>query len=1147
MILKILKLIFIVAWPAVSFSQTISTTAGTVTFCSGAVVVPITVSNVSNVGGISLTLQYNPAYLTFTGYQNAHAGLSGGSLVVNAAGNNVYLGWASTTGLNIASGTLIEFKFTGTLGTSNLTWDTQTPGACEYTDLNGSVLAATYTNGAVTVNAPPAITVQPVDMTVGEGFAADFTVSATGTSLSYLWQISTNGGSTWSDLSNNAQYSGVYTNHLHIVNTTVSMNYYKYRCHISGVCPPELNSSEVTLGVYALIGNTLPTQSYCPGAIVIPVTVNDFLNVAAFSLTFSINTSVLTYTGYQNLNAVLSGGNFTANSAGGKVYMTWSRTSVANLGNGTLVELKFDAVPGSSPMTWDTQTPGACEYSNLNGGIIEAVYTNGTATVNTPPAVTSHPVNKTILAGQSTTFAITATGSGLTYRWQLSTDGGLNFTDLSNSSTYSGTTTATLTVSNVTNAMNGYQYRCRVTGTCPPVVWSNPATLTVIPIVTVTMQNVNTCPPTVTMPVNVQEFNNVGAFSLTLNFNNTLLTFTACQNLNAALSGGNFVANAVGSKLYMTWSSTAGATITNGKLFDIIFTGVPGTSSLSWDTQTPGACEFTDANGNYMYGNFSGASVTVYTPVSITTQPVDKTVIATQSTSFSLTAVGTGLAYQWQRSTDGGSSWTSLTNVAPYSGVFTATLTINPAAYSMNGYKFRCIVSGTCPPSVTSNVVTLTVLISVSTYVSGITSSCTGNLVVPINVVDCNNVGAITLTLTFNPAQITYEGYQDPHAELTPGMLVVNGFSNKVVLAWASTDPAMIGSGTLIKFKFTLPSGSSTLSWDSQTPGACEYADPNGNIIPSFYYNGTVSVAANPLVVNAGPDVVIGVGASTQLNGSATGGTGGYTYSWTPTSYLSDPSIANPIATPPSTITYTLTVTSGTCTGSNDVMVTVLPGMVLTAFLEGPYNGTNMNALLITHGDFPLTQPYNVAPWNYSGTEQVVSVPNANVVDWVLVELRDAPTPAQATVATRVARKAAFLLKNGFIAGLDGSSALFFNVTPVYNLYAVIWHRNHLAIMSANALVNVGGNYTYNFSTAVTQVYGGSNGHKQIGTGVWGMISGDGDGNKQVNNNDKLDVWKPQAGSSGYKSGDFDLNWQVNNVDKVDKWKPNSGKSSQVP
>ena len=74
----------------------------------------------------------------------------------------------------------------------------------------------------------------------------------------------------------------------------------------------------------------------------------------------------------------------------------------------------------------------------------------------------------------------------------------------------------------------------------------------------------------------------------------------------------------------------------------------------------------------------------------------------------------------------------------------------------------------------------------------------------------------------------------------------------------------------------------------------------------------------------------------------------------------------------------------------------------LKAMLEGPVSGSVMLTPLNLGGMIPLSQPYNMLPWNYNGTESTAVVP-ANVVDWVLVELRDATSAANATSATRIA------------------------------------------------------------------------------------------------------------------------------------------------
>lgn len=92
----------------------------------------------------------------------------------------------------------------------------------------------------------------------------------------------------------------------------------------------------------------------------------------------------------------------------------------------------------------------------------------------------------------------------------------------------------------------------------------------------------------------------------------------------------------------------------------------------------------------------------------------------------------------------------------------------------------------------------------------------------------------------------------------------------------------------------------------------------NGNCVD---YD-TVCVTVAPLpVANAGPDVSIIEGKTTQLSGS-----GGVAYIWSPDSSLTDSSVANPVASPSMTTTYHLTVISAEgCRGTDSVIVTVIP------------------------------------------------------------------------------------------------------------------------------------------------------------------------------------------------------------------------------
>lgn len=1144
--------LFIISLPGLVLSQTVTTTAGTNQYCPGEIVVPINVTNCNGVGAISLTLQFNTSVLTYMGYENVHPELAGGTMIVNPVNDKVFIGWASSNAANVGNGLLISLRFIGTAGTSNMNWDTQTQGNCEYSDINGNVMQATFTNGLTTVYGIPTVTQQPVDRTVLKNQNTNFSITATGAGLAYRWQFSPDNGSNWINLNNGGYYSGTTTATLNISNVQYELTGFLYRCRVEGTCTPVAFSDPGLLTVIYPITTSVPTQYYCPGLLEIPVHSDTLKGVAAFSLTLAYNSSVLTYQGYQAVDPVFSGGDFIVNASPTHVYITWASTTPITTSPVDMVELLFQSVTGTGTLVWDTQTAGACEYSDLNGNEIISVFTNGQTNIYAVPQITNQPVNRIVPENTNTNFALTATGSGLAYQWQLSTDGGNVWNNMTNGGHYSGVTNPTLNITNCLLSMNGYMYRCQVTGYCPPNLVSNEVMLTVLANITTICPAVSDCPGPMTVPINVTHFVNVASFSLTLNYNESVLTWNGYQSLHTSLAGGDFVANAAGGQVFITWTSTTPVTFGDALLIEFLFTGVTGTSPLTWDTQTIGNCEYSDINGNLIYTTWTNGSGTVHAIPAITSHPVNKTVLQGVNATFSITASGTGLGYYWQESTDGGNNWNFITNGTYYSGATSATLTVKTPPLSFNGNMYRCRVSGTCPPQLFSDAATLYVLSYITTSAANVSNSCSGNISMPVLVSNCTGVGAISLTLNYNTSLLEFAGYENLHPELNVGFLIVNAINGQVKMSWASTNPADIGSGTLVNFKFTADPGISTpVTWDTQTQGNCEYSDVNGTVIPSVYNNGTITVIANALVVDAGSDVTITQGSSVQLNGSVTGGTGPYDYSWTPTDWLSNPAIPDPMANPPVTTTYTLTVTDNLgCYGSDDVTITVESAgfyVDLKIYLEGPFNGSTMNTTLNSQGYLPLNQPYSGSPWIYPGTESVAAIPGSNVVDWILVELRDASSASGAGSATRIARQAGFLLNDGSIVATDGSSPLQFNVNVVQNLFAVIWHRNHLAIISSSPLSQAGNTYSYDFTTGVGQVYGGINAHKEIGTGIWGLIGGDGKPDGQVNNGDKLDVWVPQAGSSGYYGGDFNLDGQVNNNDKNDLWKPNGGKSTQVP
>lgn len=172
----------------------------------------------------------------------------------------------------------------------------------------------------------------------------------------------------------------------------------------------------------------------------------------------------------------------------------------------------------------------------------------------------------------------------------------------------------------------------------------------------------------------------------------------------------------------------------------------------------------------------------------------------------------------------------------------------------------------------------------------------------------------------------------------------------------------------------------------------------------------TVLCANLPLTANAGNDVSICQYASTTLGGSPTanGGSGPYTYSWSPATYLNNSSAANPVMTPTTSgsFTYTVTVQDNVGTTASDAVVVTVnptPTVTLSAFSNtctatapfaltggspagGTYSGTgvsggNFNPATAGAGTHTIT--YTVTMGSCSGSDSetitVLTTPNATI------------------------------------------------------------------------------------------------------------------------------------------------------------------------
>ena len=118
---------------------------------AGPVSVPVHALEIDNMGSFQFTIDYNPAYLTYTGTSNWYTGITDVLVGTPSAGKLTFVWAASTAGISIPDGNFfnIDFTFTGTTDWAWIGWsDSPTPR--EFADYMGNIFTPTYNNGFVT-------------------------------------------------------------------------------------------------------------------------------------------------------------------------------------------------------------------------------------------------------------------------------------------------------------------------------------------------------------------------------------------------------------------------------------------------------------------------------------------------------------------------------------------------------------------------------------------------------------------------------------------------------------------------------------------------------------------------------------------------------------------------------------------------------------------------------------------------------------------------------------------------------------------------------------------------------------------------------------------------------------------------------------
>ncbi len=550
---------------------------------------------------------------------------------------------------------------------------------------------AVSNSAQVTVNTAPVITQQPqTPAPACEGTDIVITSQASGQPVPQAqWQVSTDGGATWTDL------VGETNPTLTLTNVDRTINQYQYRVVYSNVCGTDVSQS-VTVTIYTLAENLTHPQdlTVCAGD---DAVYTASAQVGTPQTPLSVQWQVSTDGGATWTDLVDAPGHINGSQTNtltvtaqptddgnyyraayttpcGTVYTNPARLdfyalpeitqqpqgvavcagqsftlSVQAVGTGLTYQwYKYDeqgnpvAIPGATQSTYtklNAQEADEGFYFVVVSNICNQPATSNTVAVvvNQPPVIQQPPVSQVVCVGADVTFTALATGTGIDYEWYK--DGNLIASGVN-----------TITLQNVTDADEG-TYEVKVTGTCG--VATAQATLTV------------KYPPMIT--------------AVTADPNTEI-----CEGTDVVLT-----ATATGDDLAYEWYK-------DGQLV-----GMGATLNLPAITPSQ-AGEYQVVVSGYCPPNVTSSIVlTVNTKPRISQHPVSQVVCLGDQVSFSVVASGTGIMYQWQYSADG-QTWQDI------QGANAATFTLASAQYSDEGY-YRVIVSGVCEPAVTSNPAQLTV------------------------------------------------------------------------------------------------------------------------------------------------------------------------------------------------------------------------------------------------------------------------------------------------------------------------------------------------------------------------------------------------------------------------------------------------------
>ncbi len=615
--------------------------------------------------------------------------------------------------------------------------------------------------------------------------------------------------------------------------------------------------------------------------------------------------------------------NFTDGSSGTPTSWTWT-------------------FPGGTPASATTQNVAGVIWNTAGTYTVTHTATNGsgtgtttqTITITSLPAITTTTTGATICSGNSTT--ITGTG-GTSYNWMPG-----NLTGTTVTVSPATTTTYTLTGTNAAGCSNTATRTITVnptptitvSATNASICTGNSTTLTATGATTYTWMPGSLSGTSVTVsPGTTTTYTVTGTATGCTATATRLITVNPSPTVTTTTTGGTICS---GNSTTLTGNGATTYLWMPGSLTGTTVTVSPGTTTTYTVTGTSGVCTGTATR-----------TITVNPSPTVTVTATSTSICAGNTTTLSATGAS---SYNW---VPGNLSGTSVTVTPATSTTYTVTGTAGNGCTT----TATLFITVTPTPTVTTTTTGATICNGSSTTITG--NGATTYLWMPGNLTGTTVTVSPTTTTTYTVTGTTgtCNGTTTRTITVNPSPTITTTTTGGTICSGNSTNMTANGGTSYVWMPGNLTTATVTVSPATTTTYT----------VTGTGANGCTSTATRTITVNPTPTVTATTSSSSICAGNTVTltATGATTYNWMPGNVNG----AVITRTPATTTTYTVTGTSGACTGTATVTVIVGAPPVVTASAASPSICTGGNTTLTGSG----ASTYTWMPGSLSGTTITVS------------------------------------------------------------------------------------------------------------------------------------------------------------------------------